>query len=215
MSFYSEQSFTSSALTNKNYEVTASASASAISNISQADADRLALEQAKKVSQEVAYTQASLANISSANEEVPSLTYYLYVADFVKSLVEVSTQAVDPSTTLGSFYAYGRATLYNDENDISDGICSASFACSQNNKNIYTDINNYISLDNGLIVSWLTPSTLINLELDSIINGMVTECIVEASTKIGKSNFFYGKIFNLKVSSIGDRIYFFFTPSNF
>ena len=49
-------------------------------------------------------------------------------------------------------------------------------------------------------MSWLTPTTLINLELDNIIHGMVTECIVVASTKIGVNPFF-GQTFDLKVSS--------------
>lgn len=213
MIFFSEQSYVSSALTDKNYIVTASATASATSSLSQEDANNLALEEAKLVSQDFANTQASLANIASANEKVPSLSYYLYVEDFVKSLVEVPTTILDPSTTTGSLYVYGRAKLYNLENNKPDGICSASFSCSKNSRDTYTDITNYISLDNGLIVSWLTPSTLVNLELDSIINGMVTECIVKASTKIGKSNFFYGKTFNLKVTSSRGKIYFYFTSA--
>ena len=65
-------------------------------------------------------------------------------------------------------------------------------------------------LDNGLIVSWFTPTTLINLELDTIINSMVTECMVVASTKIGV-NPFYGQTFNLIVSSDDEKIYFEFT----
>jgi hypothetical protein len=213
MIFSSEYSYVSSALTNKNYIVTASATATATSIISQEEADILALKEAKFVSQDSANTQASLANIASENEKVPSLSYYLYVDDFVKSLVEVKTMILDPSITTGALYAYGRAKLYNLENNNSDGICSASFACSKNSTDTYTDITNYISLDNGLIVSWLTPSTILNLELDSIINGMVTECIVKATTKIGKSNFFYGKTFNLKVSSSEGKIYFYFTST--
>jgi hypothetical protein len=213
MIFYSEKTNVSTALTDKKYEVTASATANAISIISQEDADFLALKEAKQVSQDSANTQANLANIASKDERVPSLSYYLYVDDFVKSLVEVETMILDPSTTTGALYAYGRAKLYNLENNNSDGICSASFACSKNSTDIYTDITNYISLNNGMIVSWLTPSTILNLELDSIINGMVTECIVKASTKIGKSNFFYGKTFNLKVSSSEGKIYFYFTST--
>jgi hypothetical protein len=77
----------------------------------------------------------------------------------------------------------------------------------QNADGIFTDISNYLSIDNGLIISWFTPTTLINLELDSIIHSMVTECIVEASTKIG-FNPFYGKKFNMIVSSDDGKIYF-------
>ena len=92
------------------------------------------------------------------------------------------------------------------------GRCSASFLCFKNNHRFYTDISNFISVNNGLIVSWLTPTTLVNLALDSIINSMVTECIVVASTKIGV-NPFYGETFNLVVSSqmSGQQVQFEFT----
>ena len=68
----------------------------------------------------------------------------------------------------------------------------------------FTDISNYISVDNGLIVSWFTPTTLIDLELDSIINSMVTEAIVVAATQIlPNPNPFFGETFNLVVSQEG------------
>src|SRR5258707_9414060 len=110
--------------------------------------------------------------------------------------------------TIGSKYFAGIANIYIlGDNQNSVGRCSASFLCYKNNHRFYTDISNYISVDNGLIVSWFTPTTLINLELDSIINGMVTECIVVAATKIGP-NPFYGETFNLVVSSDGQQIQF-------
>jgi len=110
------------------------------------------------------------------------------------------------SPTISSKYLAGRATIYNENNERA-GTCSASFLCMQNAEGIYTDISNYISADNGLIVTWFTPTTLINLELDSIINGMVTECMVVASTKVGV-NPFYGQTYNLIVSSDGEKIHF-------
>jgi hypothetical protein len=81
----------------------------------------------------------------------------------------------------------------------------------QNEDGIFNDISNYLSVDNGLIVTWFTPTTLINLELDSIIHSMVTECIVIASTKVG-FNPFYGKKYNMIVSSDDEKIYFNLTP---
>src|SRR5438874_11084396 len=150
---------------------------------------------------------------ATANGE--PMTYFLKVTDFINSLIEIPAKPIrNPhihNSTTDSKYLAGIANIYipgDDQNSV--GRCSASFLCFKNNDRFYTDISNYISVDNGLIVSWLTPTTLINLELDSIINGMVTECIVVASTKIGP-NPFYGETFNLVVSSDGQQIQFEFT----
>jgi hypothetical protein len=135
------------------------------------------------------------------------LSYYLYIDDFIKSFIAIPTSnvAVD-SSTISSQYLAGRASIYNKYNQ-KVGTCSASFLCMQNENGIYTDISNYLSVDNGLIISWFTPTKLINLELDSILHSMVTECIVIASTKIGV-NPFYGKKFNMIVSADDKKIYF-------
>lgn len=135
------------------------------------------------------------------------LTYYLYVEDFIQSFIQIPTSNVlDPSTTISSKYLAGRAPVYNEKNE-KVGNCTASFLCMQNSDGIYTDISNYLSVDNGLVISWFTPTTLINLELDSIVHSMVTECIVMANTKIG-FNPFYGRSFNMIVSSDETKIYF-------
>lgn len=143
----------------------------------------------------------------------PSLygeTYYLNITDFAASFIEIPTSNVSGGgTTISSEYLAGRSPIYNTANE-KVGTCSASFLCMQTADGIFSDISNFLSVDNGLIVSWFTPTTLINLELDSIINGMVTECIVMASTKVGV-NPFYGQTFDLVVSSSGGKIYFEFT----
>lgn len=138
------------------------------------------------------------------------MTYYLYISDFAQSFIEIPTSNVSgEGSTISSKYLAGRAAIYNEDNTKS-GTCSASFLCMQNEDGIYTDISNFLSANNGLIVSWFTPTTLINLELDSIIHSMVTECMVEASTKVG-FNPFYEQTFNLVVSSDDEKIYFQFT----
>jgi len=155
------------------------------------------------------------------------MTYFLKVREFIESLIEIPATPIPPrppptphprphfpdfhNTTTDSKYFAGIANIYvpgDDQHSV--GRCSASFLCFKNDQRFYTDISNYISVNNGLIVSWLTPTTLVNLELDSIINGMVTECIVVAATKIGP-NPFYGETFNLVVSSDGQQIQFEFT----
>lgn len=135
------------------------------------------------------------------------LSYFLYINDFINSFIEIPTSNVSgSSSTISSKYLAGRAPIYNVK-DKKSGTCSASFLCMQNADGIYTDISNYLSVDNGLVISWFTPTTLIILELDSIVHSMVTECIVIASTKIGV-NPFYGKTFNMIVSSDNEKIYF-------
>jgi len=147
------------------------------------------------------------------------MTYFLKVREFIESLIEIPATPIPPrphfpdfhNTTTDSKYFAGIANIYvpgDDQHSV--GRFSASFLYFKNDQRFYTDISNYISVNNGLIVSWLTPTTLVNLELDSIINGMVTECIVVAATKIGP-NPFYGETFNLVVSSDGQQIQFEFT----
>src|SRR5437667_10398572 len=135
------------------------------------------------------------------------MTYFLKIREVIQGLIEIPATPIPPhfpnpphNRTTDSKYLAGIANIYMPGDRRSVGRCSASFLCYKNNHRFYTDISNYISVDNGLIVSWFTPTTLINLEVDSIINSMVTECIVVAATKIGV-NPFYGETFNLVVSS--------------
>jgi len=158
--------------------------------------------------------QARAEALPTTDTEEP-MTYFLKVTDFINSLIEIPAHPIrNPhihNSTTDSKYLAGIANIYvpgDDQHSV--GRCSASFLCFKNDQRFYTDISNYISVDNGLIVSWFTPTTLINLELDSIINSMVTECIVVAATKIGP-NPFYGETFNLVVSSDGQQIQFEFT----
>ena len=159
-------------------------------------------------------------------------TYFLNVGDFIHSLVQIPAAPVTfgkfgitpllQNTTTATQYLAGIASMYSIDDPTAGpvGRCSASFLCFQvpspdpSHPRTYTDIANYISLDNGLIVSWFTPTTIADLSLDSVIHGMVTECIVVASTKIGV-NPFYGETFNLQVSSVpvpgGLQIQFTFT----
>lgn len=139
-----------------------------------------------------------------------TILYYLNIADFAESFIEIPTSNVSVSSpTIASSYLAGRAPIY-DVNDVKVGTCSASFLNMQTADGIFTDISNFISADNGLIVTWFTPTTLINLELDSLIHGMVTECTVTVTTKVGFSTVF-GKTFDLIVSSDDQKIYFKFT----
>jgi hypothetical protein len=119
-----------------------------------------------------------------------------------------TTPVTTPSTTVSSKYLAGEAVLYDTTTGREVGTCSASFLCLQNERSIiYTDIANYISVDSGLIITWFTPTTLANLELDTIVNGMVTECIVTSTTKVGV-NPYYGQKFNMVVSSSDGQIHF-------
>lgn len=148
-----------------------------------------------------------IETLDKSSKKHKKLSYYLYIDDFIQSFIAIPTSNVlGDSSTISSTYLAGRAPLYNQKNE-KVGTCSASFLCMQNEDGIYTDISNYLSVDNGLIVTWFSPTTLINLELDSIVHSMVTECIVVASTKIG-FNPFYGKKFNMIVSSDSKKIYF-------
>jgi len=161
-------------------------------------------------------TQARAECLPTAPSAV-AMTYFLKVREFIEGLIEIPATPIPPhfpnpprNRTTDAKYLAGIANIYVPGVRAPFGRCSASFLCYKNNHRFYTDISNYLSVDNGLIVSWFTPTTLIDLELDNIINGMVTECIVVAATKIGP-NPFYGETFNLCVSSDTEQIQFVFT----
>ncbi len=142
-------------------------------------------------------------------------TYYLSVTNFANSFVAVQTgvpqEITNTSTTVDSSYLYGRAPLYNTNNQ-EIGVCAASFMNSKDTNNrVYSAISNFISTQDGMIVTWFTPTFLSNLELDSLVNGMVTECQVTCSTLVGKNSPYYGKKYTLIVSSSNGKIFFKFT----
>jgi hypothetical protein len=134
------------------------------------------------------------------------LSYYLDTSNFIQNCVAIPTSNIDTSSSNNSTYFSGRSPIYDSIKNIECGDCAASFLCIKTT-NVYVQIINYLSVNNGLVVSWLTPSTVTNLLIDEIANGMVTECIVYANTKIGV-NPYYGMKFNLTVSSKNGRIYF-------
>lgn len=159
----------------------------------------------------------NLTNSTNVTKPGSIISVYLNTSEFMNSLVNIPTIISSSSSLSDSLYIYGRSTIYRNKTDNKFGICSASFMCSKNKTDVYSDITNYLSLSNGLIVSWFTPARPVNLEVDSIIHSMVTECIVVSDTKIGV-NPFYGKKYNLTVRSVInkeeniDRIYFDFVP---
>ncbi len=139
-----------------------------------------------------------------------TITYSLSVAEFIGSFIDIPTSNVSATgTTVDSSYLAGRAALLNSDN-VTVGTCSASFLNLQNSTDVFSVISNYIETVDGLIVTWFTPTNLLNLELDSLVNGMVTEAIVKVTTKVGGSLFF-GQTFDMVVSSSGGRIFFQFT----
>lgn len=142
-----------------------------------------------------------------------TLSYYILASDFLNNRTDIATTIYDPSNI--SVYFAGRAPLYVSGTNTPCGTCAATFLSIQTPtvdyptapSNIYTDISNYLTVDNGLIISWLTPSNPVNLEINSILDSMVSECIVKATTKIGV-NPYYGMTFNMIVSSVSGTITF-------
>lgn len=139
--------------------------------------------------------------------------YYLSISDFISSFIEIPTEnvSVDTGTTIASSYLVGRAPLYDAANDLKVGTCSASFLNQQTADGIFTDIGNFIQTDAGFIITWWTPTKLLNLALDELINGLVTTAIVKVTTKVGASAYF-GKTYLMNVSSDGTYVHFQLKP---
>jgi hypothetical protein len=133
--------------------------------------------------------------------------YYLNIDEFVNNLVDIP---VTVSSNIASAYFASRAPIYQVGSTTSIGVCSASFLCINNGDNVFVDISNYININNGLIVSWFTPTTVEALELDQIIYAMITQAIVRVVTRIGSPNDFYRRTYSLTVTSNGPKIFFLF-----
>jgi hypothetical protein len=140
-------------------------------------------------------------------------TYYVETSALIDSFIQLPTSNVLPgSSTIGSEYLAATAPVY-DSNGTQVGTFSASFLNMQTADGISTDISNYLSTDSGLVVTWLTPTTVPDLQLDSIAESVATESSVTATTKVGSSGF-YGHTFDLVVTSDASRIHFQFNPAN-
>jgi len=146
---------------------------------------------------------------------VVNLAYNISAIDFIDNAVIIPTSNYKSLSSNNSSYFSGRTTLYDTYNNNAPCGTCANFLNIQTptndsytaTSNVYTQISNYLTIDNGLIISWFTPSNPINLELDSIVNSMVTECIVTSTTKIGE-NPYYGRTFNMVVSTTDEIISF-------
>jgi hypothetical protein len=138
-------------------------------------------------------------------------SYYLATDDLVSSFIEIPTSNVlVDSSTISSVDLAGTAPIY-DDNDVKVGTFSGTFLSMQTADGISTDVTGYLSTNTGLVVTWSTPTTVANLELDTVADSLTTDSTVTVTTKIGSSTYF-GKTFNLVVSPVGDRIYFQFEP---
>ena len=154
--------------------------------------------------------QYNSKNSFKSNENKITKKYYLNTSDFINNLIQIPTANLNPNSTNKSLYAGGKCQVYDYYTNLECGVCSATFLCMRADSRIFVDISNYLSFDDGLIVSWFTPSTPSDLGLDTIINSMVTECIVTSTTLINK-NPYYGLTFNLIVSSNSGKVIFDFT----
>lgn len=144
------------------------------------------------------------------------VTYYLYIADLAASFIEIPTSNVSgQSPTIASKYLAGESPIYSVNNK-KVGTYMASFLSMQTASGIHTIISNYLSADktalikNRRIVNWFLPTKPINLELDSIINSMVTQYMIETTTMVGLAPSL-GKTFDLAISSDSEKIYFKFS----
>lgn len=139
------------------------------------------------------------------------LMYYMNISDFSLSFIGIPTSNVAVnSSTISSSYLAGRAAIYNMNNQ-QVGTCSASFLCMQNANGIFADISNHISINNGLVVSWPAPATLVNLEKHRYrFHGDEMQC-----DGIDNDSFesLFGQKYSLAVTSDGAKLYFLFAKT--
>ena len=139
-------------------------------------------------------------------------TFYLVTSDLIDSLIQVPTSNVSgTSSTIASSYLAGTAPVFNSSN-VQVGTYSGSFLSLQTADGISTSASSVLSSNTGVNASWISPTTLADLQLETIVGSVVAESRVTVSTRVGASPLF-GKPFNLVVSSDATRIYFRFDPT--
>lgn len=139
-------------------------------------------------------------------------TYFVDADSFVNSFIEIPTSDVSgTSTTLASEYFVGSAPVTNSHGR-QVGTFSAKFVAMQSVSGITVDVDAYFRTSSGLDTTWSTFQTVSNLELDSIEAALVGESRVAVDQKVGSS--YFGKSYDLHVSSSSGRIAFAFYPAS-
>jgi len=155
-----------------------------------------------------------LASHSHSLYGLTNVTYYLNIADLAASFVEIPTSNVSiESPTIASSYLAGAAFIYN-VNNVKVGTYTATFLSMQTEAGITTSVTNNLSaadetvlIKDRLMVAWSTLTAPINLESDSILNSIVAEYRVMATTSVGLASSL-GTRYDLIVSSDSEKIYF-------
>lgn len=138
-------------------------------------------------------------------------TYHLEIADLINSLIEIPTSNVSVnSSTIASSDLAGSTSLL-DENGNNIGTFAVTFLSIQSAQGITSTIENHIVTTDGLIVNWPTLAAPANLNLPTLMASIATENIVTDTTRSGSSVFF-GRSFDLLVTTDGSKITFRFNP---
>ncbi|MES2169840.1 MAG: collagen-like protein [Actinomycetota bacterium] len=139
-------------------------------------------------------------------------TYFVIADDLVQNLIEIPTSNVSVSSgTISSQYLAGTVPLYNADGARA-GAFSATFLLMQTADGITSNITGYLSTSAGLTLTWVAPTTVIDLQLDTIVGSLVGEGSQNV-TAIAGSAPFAGHTFRLAFSTVGTRIYFNANPA--
>ncbi len=140
-------------------------------------------------------------------------TYFVIADDLVQNLIEVPTSNVSiGSGTISSRYLAGTVPLYNADGT-TVGVFSVTFLLMQTADGISADLTGYLSTSDGLTLTWAAPTTVVDLQLDTIVGSVVGEGSQNV-TAIAGSAHFTGHVFRLAFSAVGSRIYFDANPAS-
>ena len=142
-----------------------------------------------------------------------SLTYYqtpkfnvnVDGTEFLMNTLLVPTVSVANPDNESKYFINNAKLRDNKNNEVGD--YNVTILCMKTNNYYYITVTNNITLNNGLILSWIASSKATSLTPAELLSGMVTECHVRSNVKVGE-NPYYNREFRIKVTTSGGNINF-------
>lgn len=133
--------------------------------------------------------------------------------DFLKKIGVIPVLNSEGATSSETSYFIGNSKLFDNNQNSSTyekevGDYSVSIINMKRDDYYYINTTNYLTLDNGLILTWLATSKVKTFTPAELFNGIVTNCITRSNIQGDKKNPYFNREFKISVSPNNGNIFF-------